>query len=105
MITTRITSFLAGVLIANSSPHLATLITGREHLTPLAGRNSGPVVNGAWALLNLAGGIALLQPSRRRGGRRWDSDLPAFEFGCLAFAAWMAVTETFVRKPGWTNHR
>ena len=105
MITTRITSFLAGVLVANSSPHLATLVTGREHLTPLAGRGSGPAVNGAWAALNLVAGVALLLPSRRRGGRRWDNDLPAFELGCLTFACWMAATETLLPKSGWANHR
>lgn len=105
MIKTRLTSFVAGVLIANSSPHLATLITGRVHMTPLAGRNSGPLVNGAWAAVNLAAGVALLQPSRRCGDQRWDSDLPAFELGYLTFAGWMTATETFFPKSNWANHR
>lgn len=96
MKTSRITSFLAGLMVANSSPHLATMITGRRHLTPIGGRNSGPLVNGVWAGLNLAGGLALLQPSRRRGGAVWDGDLHAFEFGCLTFAAWMALSERFL---------
>jgi hypothetical protein len=95
----RVSTFLAGVAIANSSPHLATLVTGREHLTPLGGRSSGPLVNGAWASLNLAAGVALLQPSRRRGGRRWDADLPAFGLGCLCLAAWMWASETFLPDP------
>lgn len=104
MTNTRVTSFLAGMFIANSSPHLATLVTGREHLTPLAGRHSGHATNGVWAGLNLAAGIALLQPSRRRCGRRWNNDLPAFELGCLAFAAWMGLTETLMPNSGWANH-
>lgn len=72
------------------------MITGRRHLTPLAGRNSGPVINGVWAGLNLAAGVALLQPSRRRGTPTWDVDLHAFEFGCVTFAAWMALSERFL---------
>ncbi|QGN32270.1 hypothetical protein [Microlunatus sp. Gsoil 973] len=92
----RISAFAAGVAMANSGPHLASLITGREHLTPLGGRSSGPLVNGVWASLNLAVGVALLQPSRRRGGRRWDNDLPAFELGCLCLAAWLAASEAFL---------
>lgn len=93
---TRKTSFAAGLLFANSSPHLATLITGRRHLTPLAGRSSGPVVNGIWAGLNLLAGVALLQPSRRRKTPAWDEDLHAFELGCLTFAGWMALSERYL---------
>jgi hypothetical protein len=104
MVTTRVASFLAGMLVTNSSPHLATLITGRQHMTPLGGRTSGAALNGIWAALNLIGGLALLQLSRRRGGRRWDNDLPAFELGCLTFAAWMALSETFFPNASWKNH-
>jgi len=59
----------------------------------LAGRNSSAAVNGAWAAINIAGGVALLLPSRRRGGDRWDRDLSAFELGSVTFAAWMAGSE------------
>lgn len=97
MITTRVTSFLAGALLANSAPHLATAITGRRHLTPLAGKNSSATVNGIWAALNAAGSVALLRPTRRHGGDRWDIDLPAFEAGYLCLAAWMATSETVFR--------
>lgn len=67
--TTR--AFLGGLLAANSLAHLATALTGREHLTPLAGRTSGPLVNGVWGGVNLLGGLLL---ARSAGGpdRRWD---------------------------------
>jgi hypothetical protein len=93
----RIRSFLAGVLVGNSAPHLATAITGRRHLTPLAGRESGPAVNGLWGLLNLLGGLLLLTPDNHRSPVRWDDDLIAFESGVLALSAWMAVTERTMR--------
>lgn len=90
---TRVLSFAAGVLTANSAPHLATVVTGRRHLTPLAGRDSGPAVNGVWSALNLAAGVALLRFARRRGDARWGRDLVAFEVGGLAWWAWMAGSE------------
>jgi hypothetical protein len=88
-------SFVAGLLVSNSAPHLATAVTGHRHLTPLAGRNSGPGVNLAWGLANLAGGLALLRSSARAGepGEAWDSRLVAFEAGCVVFAGWMAGME------------
>jgi hypothetical protein len=92
MMPSRVKSFVAGVLIANSAPHLASAVAGKQHLTPLAGRTSGPLVNAVWAGLNLAGGAALLASTRARD-RRWDDDLVAFEAGYLAFAGWMAGTE------------
>ncbi|XVQ13128.1 hypothetical protein ACQP1W_11470 [Spirillospora sp. CA-255316] len=96
MRASRVQSFIAGVLVANAAPHLATAVTGRRHLTPLAGRDSGPVANAVWAGLNVAAGVALL---RRAGdasaGPRWNADLVAFETGALALAAWMAGTERF----------
>jgi hypothetical protein len=94
---TRIRSFLAGVLVGNSAPHLATAITGRRHLTPLAGRGSGPGVNAVWGLLNLLGGLLLLSPDGHRSPAKWDDDLLAFEGGMLTLAAWMVVTERMLR--------
>jgi hypothetical protein len=91
----KLRTFLAGVLLANSAPHLASAGAGRRHLTPLAGRDSSPAVNLAWAAANLLGGCLLL----RAGGRvprppgRWDERLPAFEAGYLAWAVWMAASE------------
>lgn len=93
MRSSSIRPFAAGLLIANSAPHLATAVTGRQHLTPLAGRTSGPAVNAVWSGLNLLAGVLLLRASRRGGAARWDRDLIAFETGYLAFATWMAGTE------------
>lgn len=100
MTLSRIQSFVAGVLIANSAPHLATTVTGRRHLTPIGGRRSGPAVNAVWAAVNLAAGGLLLHTARRRGGPEWDGDLVAFEGGCLALAAWMFTSERILG----TNH-
>lgn len=97
MSRSRVRSFLAGVLVGNSAPHLATAITRRRHLTPLAGRRSGPAVNGLWGLLNLLGGLLLLTPDAHRSPGTWDDDLVAFEGGVLAIAAWMAVSERMLR--------
>ncbi len=85
------------MLVGNSTPHLATAVTGRRHLTPLAGRDSGPAVNGLWGLLNLLGGLLLLSPDGHRRPGTWDDDLVAFETGVLALGAWMAVTERTLR--------
>ncbi|QDP97379.1 hypothetical protein FOE78_16915 [Microlunatus elymi] len=93
MSRTRVTSFVAGMLLANSLPHLASAITGRRHMTPLAGRRSDGPVNGVWAAINIAAGLALLLPSRAKGGQQWDRDLSAFELGSVTFATWMAGSE------------
>ncbi|MUL41189.1 hypothetical protein FZ103_08345 [Streptomonospora sp. PA3] len=93
----RLRSFAAGLLIANSAPHLATAASGRRHLTPLAGRDSGPVANGVWAGINLAAGVLLLRSRHRESPARWDGDLVAFEAGYLAFALWMAGSEAALR--------
>lgn len=84
-------AFVAGVLAANSLGHLVTAAAGKEHLTPLAGRRSGPVANAVWGLLNLAGGAALVRRAARPG-RRWGPELDAFGAGAAVFAAWMAVS-------------
>jgi len=89
-------AFAAGVLCANSLPHLATAVTGHEHLTPLGGRRSSRVVNAVWGLMNLVGGLALIR-GVDSGGRRWDSKLVAFGAGAAVFAAWMAGSEAVLR--------
>jgi hypothetical protein len=96
MVSSRTRSFVAGLLVGNSAPHLATAITGRRHLTPLAGRDSGPGVNGLWGTINLLGGLLLLTPDRHRAPGRWNGDLVAFETGVLVLAAWMAGSERFL---------
>lgn len=91
-------AFVAGLLVSNSAPHLATAVTGHQHLTPLAGKKSGPTVNLVWGLGNLVGGLVLLRTVARveGAGQRWDSRLVAFETGCVTFAMWMALTEKFM---------
>lgn len=96
MRSSRVRSAVAGILVANSAPHLASAAARRQHLTPLAGRQSGAVVNGVWALANIAGAALLLRPSRRAGAKRWDADLLAFETGYVVFAAWMLGSERFL---------
>lgn len=97
MRSSRVQSFLAGMLVANSAPHLATAITGRRHLTPLAGKDSGPRANAVWAAANLVGGALLLRAARRRGERGWGGDLIAFNSGYATFASWMAGSERVLR--------
>jgi hypothetical protein len=100
--STKIKLVIAGVLMANSAPHLATAASGHRHLTPLAGRESSPAVNLVWAAANLVGSAALLRtvvtPAADSG--RWDSGLIAFEAGYFGWAAWMAVSE-YVLKINW----
>jgi hypothetical protein len=83
---------LAGVLVANSAPHLATAVTGRRHLTPLAGPRSGAGVNAVWGSANLAAGLLLLR-GRRPAPGRWGRELLDFEAGHLAWTLWMAASE------------
>ena len=89
-------AFVAGVLCANSLPHLATAATGRRHLTPLAGRKSNRRVNLLWGTMNLAGGLALVS-GVARGNGRWDSRLVAFDAGAAVFATWMALSEVSMK--------
>ncbi|MFI7614282.1 hypothetical protein ACIBP6_23915 [Nonomuraea terrae] len=49
----RARSFVAGLLVSNSAPHLATTMAGRRHCTPLTGKRSGPGVNLVWGPANL----------------------------------------------------
>jgi hypothetical protein len=93
----RTASFAAGLLVANAAPHLATAVTGRRHLTPLAGRDSGPGVNAAWSALNIGAAIGLLAWSARGKRTRWDADLVAFGLGHATFSAWMAASEAVAR--------
>lgn len=93
----RAGTFVGGLLVANSAPHLATAVTGRTHLTPLAGKESSPAVNLAWGLGNAVAGLALTRACAPTGDRRWDRSLVAFEAGTAAFALWMALSEAVLR--------
>lgn len=85
-------SFAAGVLSVNSLAHLATAAAGKEHLTPLAGKHSGPMVNAVWGAVNLIGGLALAR-SAATPGRRWGGEKYAFGSGVVVFGLWMDLSE------------
>jgi hypothetical protein len=87
VLSPKVRAAVAGVLVANSAPHLATAVAGRRHLTPLAGRDSAPAANLVGGALVLRGAAAARQPGR------WDDRLVAFEAGYLAWALWMTVSE------------
>ena len=93
----RAGAFVGGVLVGNSAPHLATAVTGRTHLTPLAGKESSAVVNLIWGLSNILAGLALTRAYTRSAERRWDESLIAFEAGVATFAIWMAASEAVLR--------
>jgi hypothetical protein len=98
-------AFVGGLLVGNSAPHLATAVTGRTHLTPLAGRESSAVVNLVWGLGNALAGLALTRACTASGARRWDGSLIAFEAGVATFATWMAASEAALRVNTAGEHR
>lgn len=92
----QVRAFAGGVLCANSLPHLATAVSGRQHLTPVRGPHSSGWVNLGWGVANLAAGLALARatdPIRTT----WDRRLVAFDAGAATFAVWMAASETVGR--------
>jgi len=99
VLSPKVRSVVAGVLVANSAPHLATAVAGRQHLTPLAGRDSPPAaVNLVWAAANLLGGALVLRGAAAvRQPGHWDDRLVAFEAGYLSWALWMTVSEYLLR--------
>ncbi|MBP2408399.1 hypothetical protein [Brachybacterium fresconis] len=98
----RTGAFVAGVLCANSIPHLATAVAGRRHLTPIGGPRSSHRINAVWGAANLVGGLALVARGVHSardvpGEGRWDSRLVAFDLGAAMFAVWMAGSEAALR--------
>jgi hypothetical protein len=88
----RIAAATAGVLCANALPHLATAVTGRRMLTPLAGRDSPAPVNALWGAMNLAGGLLLLRVGLSSTER--TGPVPeAFGIGVAGFAVWAVAGE------------
>lgn len=88
-----IAAFFAGVLAANAIPHAFTCATGANGMTPLAGRDSSPLVNGVWSAMNVVGSLAIMKgtlaganPAERR----------SFRAGVAAFSTWVLVSERFV---------
>jgi hypothetical protein len=93
VLSPKIRTVVAGVLVANSAPHLATAVAGR--IWPrLAGRDWGSAVSLAWAAANLLGGALVLRgAAAARQPGRWDDRLIAFEAAYLGWALWMTVSE------------
>ena len=59
MLTLYLYSLLAGMLLANGTPHFVKGITGEQHQTPF-GRPSSAVVNVAWGWANFIVAALLL---------------------------------------------
>lgn len=79
--------FLAGTLLANSVPHLVIGVSGRRNMTPF-GRDSSPLVNALWGVLNLAGGCLLVRRADKGadvGGGR-DAWLPPLLAGSCSWS-------------------
>ena len=55
-----ISYFFAGIFCTNTVPHLVIAITGRRNITPF-GRNSSPLVNLLWSVMNFASGYVLFR--------------------------------------------
>lgn len=91
-------AFLAGVLVANSAPHLGSFVAGRRHLSPLGGRAAGPTANLVWGLANAVCGYLLLRGAPPPNDtQRWDSTLLAFEAGAATWSLWSVSSETVLR--------
>jgi hypothetical protein len=74
---------------------------GRDDRALLAGRDSAPAVNLAWAAANLLGGLLVRRgTAATRQPGRWDDRLVAFEAGYLGWALWTAVSE-YLLKVNW----
>jgi len=89
-------AWVAGVLCANSLPHLATAASGRRLLTPLAGRTSGRWANLAWGGINLAAGLTLIA-NTSDAPETWTERLMAFGAGAASFSAWAVIGEKLFR--------
>jgi len=91
--------FSAGVLCANSVPHLVCAAAGRRMLTPLAGPQSPPSANALWGAANLTAGLALLG-STGHGGAPGRPQLTAFATGASLFALWAVMAEKVLHVNG-----
>lgn len=89
--------FLAGAFHINALPHLVKGVTGQTHMTPFA-RVSSPVLNIAWAFVNVVVALFLLGVASGQGGLvlPWNARLVDLNlwvyllgaFGNGAFLAW-----------------
>lgn len=87
-------ALLAGLLAANSLPHLGTAAAGGSLMTPIAGSESGPRANAVWGAVNLVASLTLLGAG---SPRPWRRGIVPFLAGAAVFASW-AVTYEAVRE-------
>ena len=84
--------FFAGTFIANVVPHFVHGISGEPFPTPFARPLvkglSSPVVNVAWALINLIVGYVLFRVGKVSSG---DGALGAFFAGIVTLSLWLSV--------------
>jgi len=94
--------FFAGAFLKNGVPHFVVATTGRRNITPF-GRNSSPLVNLLWGLINFAAGYLLMRFADSRAEKKADStawQLP-YEAGTLFWSlfgviyAWFATRQEF----------
>jgi len=86
-----VSSFFAGMLLANTVPHFVHGISGDRFPTPFAnppGKGlSSPTVNVVWALANLLAGYALF-----RTGKIWDGGIAPLALLFAGFAVLSLMT-------------
>jgi len=88
-----ISSFFAGLFLANAVPHFVAGIMGKAFQTPFAKPRgvglSSSTVNVLWAFFNLAVGYVLV---RRTGGFPWNdtADAVALGLGALVISLYLA---------------
>jgi hypothetical protein len=95
--------FFGGVFSANALPHLMAGVTGKSMPTPFASPpfrgQSSPVVNVAWALVNLFIAYALLGHVGYFAIKRWSHGGVSF-FGFAAMALLCARSMTRLNNAG-----
>ena len=81
-------SFLAGILLFNTIPHLVQGICGKKHMSPLA-PDSSAVVNVIWGWINLLLGFLLVRATNWQawGAGAWA----AFLVGGFGVSVYLAI--------------
>ncbi len=91
-----ISYFFAGAFLKNGVPHFVVAATGRRNITPF-GRNSSPLVNLLWGLINVAMGYLLMRYADKRTDKNADStawQLP-YEAGTLFWSLFGVIYAWF----------
>lgn len=93
--------FLAGAFGINAIPHLVKGITGQTHMTPFA-KVSSPVLNIAWAFVNILLTLYLLGLASGKGGLVLPSEANLQNINLWAAAAGAFVNAAFLAN-FWSN--